>query len=146
LPEAKSFAECFLSGTRPLPGARPGGTRQIKASGKVIFAGCPALGKVQPSAKNSLCRVLGTRQNMAAGKGGRRDGRAFAGCHAVRHSIKNFFLKKYTFAGCLLSWHPTKASLADALGGTRQIIIFFCFFPQFFSGPCYSKQISISKF
>jgi hypothetical protein len=29
---------------------------------------------------------------MAAGKGGRRDGGAFAGCHAVRHPAKKFFI------------------------------------------------------
>ena len=55
----------------------------------------PALGKFQPSAKISLCRVPTTRQNMAAGKGGRLDGgqlpSSFAGCHAVRHPAKNLF-------------------------------------------------------
>jgi len=99
LRRAKKFAGCFLSGTRQrnsLPGARPGSTRQIKASGKAAFAGCRALGKFQPSAKIGLCRVPATRQNMAAGKGGRLDGgqlpSAFAGCHAVRHPTKNFFI------------------------------------------------------
>jgi hypothetical protein len=29
---------------------------------------------------------------MAAGKGGRRDGGAFSGCHAVRHPAKKFFI------------------------------------------------------
>ena len=98
LPGAKKFAGCFLSGTwqrNSLPGARPGDTRQIKASGKAAFAGCRALGKFQPSAKIGLCRVLATRQNMDAGKGDRLDGDqrslAFAGCHAVRHPAKNFF-------------------------------------------------------
>ena len=69
--EQKKFARCFLSGTRQmnsLPGARPGGTRQIKASGKasfagcrhsanssrrqkIVFAGCRTLGKIWPPAK-----------------------------------------------------------------------------------------------
>ena len=77
LPGAKIFAGCFLSGTRQrnsLPGARPGDTRQRKASGKSTFAGSRTLGKFQPSAKISLCRVPATRQNMAAGKGVRLDG------------------------------------------------------------------------
>ena len=136
LPGAKKFAGCFLSGTwqrNSLPGARPGDTRQRKASGKEAFAGCRALGKFQPSAKIGLCRVPATRQNMAAGKGGRLDGgqrpSAFAGCHAVRHPAKkifNFFLN--FFAGCPITWHPAKDSLPGALGGTRQIIFCFLFF------------------
>ena len=94
LPGAKKFAGCFLSGTwqrNSLSGARPSGTRQRKASDKAAFAGCRALGKFQPSAKIGLYRVPATRQNMAAGKGGRLDGgqlpSAFAGCHPT----KNFF-------------------------------------------------------
>ena len=96
LPGAKIFAGCFLSGTRQrnsLPGARPGGTRQIKASGKaafagcrhsanssrrqkLVFAGCRTLGKIWPPAKvagltAASCRhplpgatPLGTRQRI----------------------------------------------------------------------------------
>ena len=94
--EQKKFARCFLSGTRQmnsLPGARPGGTRQIKASGKasfagcrhsanssrrqkIVFAGCRTLGKIWPPAKvagltAASCRhplpgatSLGTRQRI----------------------------------------------------------------------------------
>ena len=123
MPGEKKIARCFLSGTRQR-NARPGGTRQRKASDKAAFVGCRALGKFQPSAKIGLCRVPATQQNMAAGKGGRLDGgqrpSAFAGCHAVRHPTKNFFnffLKflcrvphdlapgKGFFAGCP-GWHP----------------------------------------
>ena len=149
LPGAKKFAGCFLSDTRQrnsLPGARPGDTRQRKASGKSTFAGSRALGKFQPSAKISLCRVPATRQNMAAGKGGRLDGgqrpSAFAGCHAVRHPAKNFFnFFLNFFAGCPMTWHPAKASLLGPAflvtglcrvpgdDGTRQriFLIFFKF-------------------
>ena len=153
MPGAKIFAGCFLSGTRQrnsLPGARPRETRQRKASGKSTFAGSRALGKFQPSAKISLCRVPATRQNMTAGKGGRLDGgqrpSAFAGCHAVRHPAKNFFIFFYFFAGCPMTWHSAKASLPGARGGIRQIIIFLFFLPHFFVGTCYSKYIPISKF
>jgi len=122
-----------------LPGAfyrAPGkGMPGLAAPGKAAFAGagCRALGKFQPSAKIGLCRVPATRQNMAAGKGGRLDGgqlpSAFAGCHAVRHQAKNFFnFFLNFFAGCPMTWHPAKASLPGAQGGTRQIIFLFLFF------------------
>jgi hypothetical protein len=97
LPGAKWFVGCFLSGTRQrhyLPSARPHGTRQRNAPGKPTFAECRTLGKVHPSAKIVLCRVPGTRQSKAVGKGGRRDHlhlpSSFAECHAVRHSAKHF--------------------------------------------------------
>ena len=45
-----------------------------------------------------------------------------------------------------MTWHPAKASLSGALGGTRQINFFLFFLPHFFVGTCYSKYIPISKF
>ena len=84
LPGAKKFAGCFLSGTRQrnsLPGARPGGTRQIKASGKasfagcrhsanssrrqkLVFAGCRPLGKIWPPAKVAGLTAASGRQPL----------------------------------------------------------------------------------
>ena len=81
---AKKFAGCFLSGTRQrnfLPGARPGGTRQIKASGKasfagcrhsanssrrqkLVFAGCRPLGKIWPPAKVAGLTAASGRQPL----------------------------------------------------------------------------------
>jgi len=94
--------------------------------------------------QKNLCRVPGTRQNLAVGKGGRRDGghlpSAFAECPAVRHSAKGFlFLFFKFFAECPVTWHSAKASLPSAKVGTRQINFFLFFSPHFFVGPCYSN-------
>ena len=150
LPGAKKFAGCFLSGTRQrnsLPGARPGGTRQIKASGKAAFAGCRALGKFQPSAKIGLygCRPLGKIWPPA-----KVAGLTAASCRqplpgatplGTRQRIFLFFLN--FFAGCPMTWHPAKASLPGARGGTRQIIIFFIFLTPFFLWGLATVNISL---
>jgi hypothetical protein len=107
-----------------LPSARSNGTRQRNAPGKPAFAECRTLGKVQPSAKVVLCRVPGTRQSKAVGKGGRPDRphlpSSFAECHAVRHSAKHFlFFLKY-----LCRVPPNLAPGKE----------FFYFFLNFFAG------------
>jgi hypothetical protein len=50
---------------------------------------------------------------------------------------QSIFIFLNFFAGCPMTWHPAKASLPGAQGGTRQIFLFFL--PHFFVGPCYSK-------
>jgi hypothetical protein len=117
------ICRCFLSGTRQrhsLPSARPSGTRQRNAPGKIAFAECQELGKVQPSAK------IGLRQSQAVGKGGRRDGgllpSSFTECCAVRHSTKYFFifLKKISLPG------------APDLAPDKLFVYFLFFWPCFF--------------
>ena len=137
LPGAKKFAGCFLSGTRQrnsLPGARPGGTRQIKASGKAAFAGCRARGKFQRRQKLVFagCRPLGKIWPPAkvAGLTVASCRHALPGATPLGTRQRIFFLN--FFAGCPMTWHPAKASLPGALGGTRQIIIFFLFFDPIF--------------
>ena len=100
LPRANKFAGCFLSGTRQrnsLPGARPGGTRQIKASGKVAFAGC------RHSANSS-----------------RRQKLVFVGCQPLGKIWPRAKVAGLTAASCR---HPLPG--ATPLGTRQRIFLFF---------------------
>ena len=102
--------------------------------------------QIEALGKGDLCRVSGTRQRGALGKGGPGQTTSvavpFAECLAVRHSAKACHVvglgsaRATAFAECHVGRHSAKSSLLSANPSTRQSVIFFLIFlPNFFVGP-----------
>ena len=127
-PAKEFFAGCRSPAKQPLPGA--GHSANSSRRQKLVFAGCRPLGKIWPPAKVAGLTAASGRQPLPG-----------ATPLGTRQRIFLFFFN--FFAGCPMTWHPAKASLPGALGGTRQIIFLFLFFDPIFLWGLATINISL---
>jgi hypothetical protein len=118
---------------------------EFPAVGKAGFADCLALPTARQLAKPWLCRLPGSWQRIAVGKG--RPWLTPSTPSPLPTATPSAVGKGAGFADCHPPWQSAKALCQLPLMAVGKELIFFSIFdPSFFVLPCYSKYMIYSKF